>query len=241
MAELQECLDDLPERLEQHRVFVATYRRTTAAVGAAAARGEFEDRAWVEHWDAAFARLYLSALRAEIAPDLRPSRPWRLAFTAPAELPPLRHILFGINAHVNYDLPQSLLAVITDSEFADPELVASRRRDHERIDAILAGRVSAEDDELGGRRSLQDRLLAPINRQPRGPSSGRPGERSGTTPSSSRRPASTVQTRTHVGWPSSNSSPRPRSRISGHPARSCFAWPSPASASHCLPRTERGL
>ena len=165
MAELQECLDDLPERLEQHRAFLATYRRTTAAVGAAAARDEFEERAWVEHWDAAFARLYLSALQAEITPDLRPSRPWRLAFTAAAELPPLRHILFGINAHVNYDLPQSLLAVITDIEFADPELVASRRRDHERIDAILAGRVSAEDDELGGRRSLQDRLLAPVNRK----------------------------------------------------------------------------
>ena len=165
MAELQGCLHDLPERLEHHRVFVATYRRTTAAVGVAAARGEFEDRVWVEQWDAAFARLYLIALRAEIAHDRRPSRPWRLAFTAPAELPPLRHVLFGINAHVNYDLPQSLLAVISDSEFADSELVASRRRDHERIDAILAGRVSAEDEELGGRRSLQDRLFAPVNRK----------------------------------------------------------------------------
>ena len=44
-------------------------------------------------------------------------RPWRLAFDAPAELPALRHVLLGINAHVNYDLPQALLAVISDEDF----------------------------------------------------------------------------------------------------------------------------
>ncbi|WP_344809867.1 DUF5995 family protein [Microlunatus ginsengisoli] len=164
MAELQACLDALPPRLEHHRVFVATYRRTTAAVGAAAADGMFEDRGWVERWDVAFAGLYLAALRAELA-DGRPSRPWRVAFAAPPETPALRQLLFGINAHVNYDLPQSLLATITDAEFADPALMASRRRDHERIDTVLASRVSAEDAELGGRRRLLDRLLTPANRQ----------------------------------------------------------------------------
>ena len=165
LTELQTSLEELPAHLEHHRVFLSTYLRTTAAVGAAAGRGEFEDRAWVEHWDAAFATLYLNALGAEIASDRRPSRPWRLAFGAAPELPPLRHILFGINAHVNYDLPQSLLAVIGDEEFADPELVARRQRDHERIDAVLADRVSAEDDELGGHRTVVDRLLTPLNRR----------------------------------------------------------------------------
>ena len=136
--------------------------------GEAARSGRFEDRDWVERWDAVFAHLYLEALHAEIAGDRRPSRPWRLAFTpvggsgTGAEL---RRLLLGINAHVNYDLPQSLLASITDDEFADPELIASRRRDHERIDAVLASRVSAEDAELGGRRGLRDRLLTPLNRQ----------------------------------------------------------------------------
>ena len=75
-------------------------------------------------------------------------RPWRLAFDAPADLPPLRHVLLGINAHVNYDLPQAMLAVISPDDFADPVLLGRRRRDHERIDAVLAGRVAAEDDQL---------------------------------------------------------------------------------------------
>jgi hypothetical protein len=76
----------------------------------------------------------------------------------------LRHVLLGINAHINYDLPQALLAVITDEEFADAAVVAKRSRDHERIDGVLSARVAAEDDELGGARSLLDRALQPLNR-----------------------------------------------------------------------------
>ena len=74
-------------------------------------------------------------------------------------------MLLGINAHVNYDLPQALLAVISDDDFADASLMASRRRDHELIDGVLASRVAAEDAELAVRgRSLTDRLLQPLNR-----------------------------------------------------------------------------
>jgi hypothetical protein len=88
-----------------------------------------------------------------------------LAFDAPAELPPLRHVLLGINAHVNYDLPQALLAVISDDDFADPVLMDRRRRDHERIDGVLASRVGAEDGQLAASgTNLLDRVLTPLNR-----------------------------------------------------------------------------
>ena len=74
-------------------------------------------------------------------------------------------MLLGINAHVNYDLPQALLAVISDDDFANPSLMASRRRDHERIDGVLASRVAAEDAELAVHgRSFTDRVLQPLNR-----------------------------------------------------------------------------
>ena len=74
-----------------------------------------------------------------------------------------------MNAHINYDLPQALIQVITDQEFDDPALVARRSRDHERIDAILSSRVAAEDGELRkmeqpGDRTLLDHLLTPFNR-----------------------------------------------------------------------------
>jgi len=145
---------------EHLRFFLDTYQRTTRAVGHAVDAGQFEDPDWVERWDVAFAELYLAALDAPIAP-----RPWRLAFSAPPELPPLRHVLLGINAHVNYDLPQALLAVISDAQFGDAALMASRRRDHERIDGVLASRVGAEDVELSASgKTLLDRVLTPLNR-----------------------------------------------------------------------------
>jgi hypothetical protein len=61
----------------------------------------------------------------------------------------LGHVLLGMNAHVNYDLPQALLTVISDTDFDDRPLMASRQRDHERIHADLASRAAAEDRVAG--------------------------------------------------------------------------------------------
>ena len=99
------------------------------------------DAGWVERWDVAF-----------------------------AGLPPLRHVLLGMNAHINYGLPQALVAVITDDEFDDAALLARREADHWAIDAVLAARVAAEDAELtaltalSGPPPLLGRLLGPLNR-----------------------------------------------------------------------------
>ena len=165
LATMQHRLDTMPaERGEQAR-FLGTYRRTTEAVGSAVAAGDFEDPSWVEKWDVAFARFYLDALDADLT-GARVPRPWRLAFDAPPTASPLVHVLLGINAHINNDLPRALLAVISDDDFASPSVLARRRRDHERIDAVLASRVAAEDRALGkaSARSLLDRVLQPANR-----------------------------------------------------------------------------
>jgi hypothetical protein len=164
---MQDRLDALPPSRAQRRIFLGTYLRTTVAVGNGIAAARFEDPDWVADWDVAFAELYLAAHDADLAgPPAKVPRPWRLAFDAPAELPPLRHVLLGINAHVNYDLPQALLAVISDADFADQRVLDKRRRDHERIDGVLSERVGSEDDELsaGGAKSLLDTVLTPLNR-----------------------------------------------------------------------------
>jgi len=165
VAQMRQRLDVLPPERAHRRFFLGTYLRTTEAVGIAIDRGLFEDPKWVEEWDVRFAEFYLRAHDADLSNDGVP-RPWRLAFDAPAELPGLAHVLLGINAHVNYDLPQALLTVISDDEFLDGSLMDRRRRDHERIDAVLAERVRAEDDELAtsGPRSLLDKVLTPLNR-----------------------------------------------------------------------------
>jgi hypothetical protein len=162
--------EELSEAGDARLAFHATYLRTTRAVADALRAGTFDDAGWVEHWDVAFAELYLNALDASRRGAAVP-RPWAVAFSAAADpersLPALRHVLLGMNAHINFDLPQALLAVISDAEFDDPALLARREADHRRIDDVLAARVSAEEDEmrrLHPARSRRDDLLQPLNR-----------------------------------------------------------------------------
>ncbi len=166
IARMAALLAPLEAAGDKRRYFHATYQRTTVAVAGELGRGRFDDADWVERWDVAFAGLYLDALEADTA-GRGPSRPWAAAFGAPDGLPPLRHVLLGMNAHINYDLPQALVAVISDEQFGDAALLARREADHRAIDDVLAGRVAAEDDELArlsGPPPLLDRLLRPLNR-----------------------------------------------------------------------------
>jgi hypothetical protein len=169
LRRMEGLLEPLEASRDPGRFFLATYLRTTRAVAEELHRGGFRDPEWVERWDVAFADLYLDAVEDAQA-GRRPPEPWAVAFGAGRGadgLPPLRHVLLGMNAHINYDLAQSLLAVISEPEFDDPGLLAARHADHEHIDQVLVARVGAEDTELealSGPRSRTDRLLQPLNR-----------------------------------------------------------------------------
>jgi len=171
LGRMDALLVPLEARQDPIRLFLATYRRTTLTVRDMVARDEFTDSEWVERWDVAFANLYLDAVEAWGA-GRRPPGPWAAAFGVTREgprLPPLRHLLLGMNAHINYDLPQSLLAVITDAEFDDDAVVAGRAADHALMDQVLVDRVKPEDEHLAeveepGDRTWLDRALTPFNR-----------------------------------------------------------------------------
>jgi hypothetical protein len=172
-----DSIDDLLVRMrddlvhltgDARRFFHATYLRTTQAVGAEIERGGFVDNDWVRRWDLAFAELYVDALAADRA-GAPVAGPWRVVFDAAEKRPdlaPLLHVLFGINAHINYDLPQALLAVISSADFDDRALLAVRAADHRHVDAVLQSRVGAEDNQLTAvsRVTVLDRLLRPANR-----------------------------------------------------------------------------
>jgi Family of unknown function (DUF5995) len=161
--QLQQRIDALTQDQGHRRTFIKTYQRTTQAIGDAVDAAFFEDPGWVVRWDIAFANLFIVAHDADQGGGLI-SRPWRLAFQADPELPTIVHLLLGMNAHINYDLPQATLSVITDQDFEDPVLIDKRGRDHERIDKILSQRVTAEDHAIDGARSMLDRILTPANR-----------------------------------------------------------------------------
>jgi hypothetical protein len=174
IGELIVLMEEMQARLDAdsdgRRYWHGVYRRGTVAVRDEIKRGGFADPAWVERWDLAFADIYLEAMgrwdRGEA-----PSGPWQVAFetTRDPAVPPLRQVLLGLNAHVNFDLPQALLAVISDDEWADSQMVRRRYADHKHIDDVLVVRVGTEDRQIvaagrPGDRSLADRLLVPVNR-----------------------------------------------------------------------------
>jgi hypothetical protein len=166
IARMQALLASLESEGGPGRFFLGTYLRITQAVRDALHDGLFEDPAWVARWDVDFAGLYLDALEAWRRDPATPPAPWRRAFGARPDLRPEGHVLLGVNAHINFDLPQSLVRVIPPAEFDDPVAFAGRERDHERIDGVLASRVATEDVELqrrGDRRTVIDRLLTPVN------------------------------------------------------------------------------
>ncbi len=150
------------------RHFLATYRRVTLAVGGAAGSGLVEDPDWLARWDVAFAELYLRALTAHRAGPEQAPGPWRAAFAAPADLHPYLHVLLGMNAHINYDMPQSLLQVLTEADTGDPALMASRARDHHALDRVIVGLVPSESRHLvraaAAAPGVLDRLLLPVSR-----------------------------------------------------------------------------
>ncbi len=168
VARMRERLAPLERARDPARFFLATYLRTTQAVADAVDARRFEDPAWVEWWDVVFAELYLDALDAHRADPAAAPRPWRIAFGAPPQAAPVLHVLLGMNAHINYDLPQSLVGVISPTQFGDRALLDRRERDHARIDGVLASRVAAEDGQLrlvSGPRRVVDKAMTPLNRR----------------------------------------------------------------------------
>jgi hypothetical protein len=167
LGRMRSDLERLTAQGDARRFFHGTYLRTTEAVAEKIDGGLFIDPAWLRAWDLAFADFYVTALDADLSGQPVP-QPWRIAFDAALrrpELPPLRHVLFGINAHINYDLPQALLAVMSPADFDNPEVMRRRAADHHRLDDVLSARVSAEDAELSAvsRITLLDRVLRPFN------------------------------------------------------------------------------
>ena len=156
LASMDRIEHDLQAATDPRRFFHSTYARTTRAVRDEILRGGFVDNAWAyEQYESTGTAV----------------GPWQVAFERAQDttLPPLRHVLLGMNAHINYDLPQALCAVITSTEFDDAVTVDRRGEDHKHIDTVLAARVAAEDEELKkielpGQRTLLDKMLTPFNR-----------------------------------------------------------------------------
>ncbi|MGC2658539.1 MAG: DUF5995 family protein [Bryobacteraceae bacterium] len=87
------------------------YFKVTQAVETCVVSGSFTDPAWIAELDVQFARFYFQAL--ESALDGQPSPGcWRALFGCrnEAAVARIQFALAGMNAHINHDLPQAIVA-----------------------------------------------------------------------------------------------------------------------------------
>jgi hypothetical protein len=121
-------------RGDRRAVFVTLYLVVSKEMRDRVARRAFLDPEWVHRYAVAFANLYRAALDAY---DGRQTpavpRAWRLCFDAAAAGGGfvLQHVLLGVNAHVNNDLPLALERISIDPDRG------RRKQDHDAVNAVL--------------------------------------------------------------------------------------------------------
>jgi hypothetical protein len=110
--------------------FCAMYARVTSNIATSIAQGRFEDGERMERFASIFAGYYT---RGHGPAPVRP-RCWQASFDVAGrgDMIILQHLLIGINAHVNHDLPQATVDVAQAS--GD---LASVRGDFEAINDLL--------------------------------------------------------------------------------------------------------
>jgi Family of unknown function (DUF5995) len=111
--------------------FPALYARVTDRVGASIDAGGFQDGPGLDRFATGFAAHYVAA-----AGD-HPHGPrcWQASWNVAADqrLLIVQHLLLGINAHVNYDLPRAVVEIA--DERGD---LASIRHDFDAVNDVLA-------------------------------------------------------------------------------------------------------
>lgn len=119
-------------------VFLRSYRAITLSIQRAIGAGEFADNAWMETLDVRFANEYFDALEVYESGNGRPPQCWQLAFDLAAErrTTVLQDLLLGLIAHILYDLAIALFKTGLHSEERD-----LRRRDHDKVNDVLAGMI----------------------------------------------------------------------------------------------------
>jgi hypothetical protein len=122
--------------------FTELYRRITQTVD----KETYEDRAFLERLDLEFATRYFRALRSYASDRRSAPGPWRLLFDARSDLD-IERVQFaaaGVNAHINYDLADALLATWKDFP---PNPV--RRGDFDKINDVFERHMDGLREDFG--------------------------------------------------------------------------------------------
>jgi hypothetical protein len=150
-TDIDDVLVKLRGVIDNHRgspmvFFPAVYRATTARVQAGIQQGTFVDGARMGRLVTAFANRYLVALGAAPVQDGSSGRAWQVAFEAAARpyTMILQHVLAGMNAHINFDLPLAVIEVASGGNIAELEA------DFNAINDILTALLDPVQEVVNG-------------------------------------------------------------------------------------------
>lgn len=124
------------------------YLQVTQAVEIRIASGGFTDPAWLAQLDVQFARLFFSALESALSGQSCPGC-WQALFSSRDRVAVARiqFALAGINAHINHDLPQ---AIVATSRIAGtvPQRVSAEYKDYTALNTTLDGLIESAKQTL---------------------------------------------------------------------------------------------
>src|SRR5262245_52727421 len=107
------------------------YARVTSQIMGSIDTGTFDDGERMDKFATVFATRYTAAFRRSIPRPACWQASWDVA--GDERLLIVQHLLLGINAHVNFDLPQAVVAIARDT--GD---LASVRDDFDAVNDVLA-------------------------------------------------------------------------------------------------------
>ncbi len=118
--------------------FNRMYLQVTTAVGQQVQHGLFGDPVFMSRLDVVFANRYFAAVDALSGPLSAAPVAWKplLAARATAGIEPIQFALAGMNAHINFDLPQAVVA--TCAELATEPEAGAHHDDYLKINGVLA-------------------------------------------------------------------------------------------------------
>jgi hypothetical protein len=129
------------------------YLQVTQSVETRVASGGFSDPAWLAELDVQFARLYFGALESALRDQSSPGC-WQVLFERrdQAAVARIQFALAGINAHINHDLPQAIVATCQVTA-TNPQYGGEQYQDYTALNSNLDSLIES------AKRTLHVRLL----------------------------------------------------------------------------------
>ncbi|MBO9702632.1 MAG: hypothetical protein J7604_20640 [Sporocytophaga sp.] len=136
LTKLDKIIASCEKSKNRNGYFAAFYKTISIRVRGAIEKGEFEDNQRMTEFVEIFANYYLDAYESYHNNTLGADSPWFYAFeNGKKKHTIIQHLLLGVNAHVNYDLPNTCVAVAPGKE------VINLSKDYFQINQILSDAI----------------------------------------------------------------------------------------------------